>query len=292
MLEYRVFPLPLIPTPGEGSAVYRWMRAAPFPGAAVEWPLGFLYDFEYVLRQTEHEKPILNGYSGFFPQGYADLETVLKKRPIPNDVWAAMGRLDASLLVYHSHEDRGLSVIAYADALERALESEGLEVARAFPHEGGLDFVFLARGTPWRDEIIRGERLSEGEVRALFDETIRVRRRQIAQMAPPFGGIHLPAEGQVVSSDFWAFGWVLDDSGIAEVRVSTELGPIGVAELRTPWPGLDQIYPDYPGVDRGGFGFVIPELPPGPHELVLTFVGKDGGRTVVRRNIVIGGGQP
>ena len=202
-----------------------------------------------------------------------------------------MGRLDASLLVYHSHENRGLSVIAYADALERALESGGLEVARAFPHEGGLDFVFLARGTPWRDEIIRGERLSEGEVRALFDETIRERRRQIAQMAPPFGGIHLPAEGQVVSPDFWAFGWVLDDSGIAEVRVSTELGPIGVAELRTPWPGLDQIYPDYPGVDRGGFGFVIPKLPPGPHELVLTFVGKDGGRTVVRRNIVIGGGK-
>jgi hypothetical protein len=285
--EYRVFPLKLLPTPGEPSAVYRWLRTAEFPGAAVEWPLGILYDFEYVLRQAFHEKSIVNGYSGFFPMPYTELEAILKKRPIPDDVWAAMGRLGTSLIVYHSHESRGLSVIAYADALERAVTSGGLEVVRAFPHDGGQDFVFIARGTPWREEITRGERLGAEGVRVLFDDTVRQRRRQIAQMAPPFGGIHSPAEEQIVSAGFWAFGWVLDYSGIAEVRVSTELGPIGTAELGTPWPGLAQVYPDYPSVDRGGFGFVIPKLPAGPHELVLTFLGNDGGRTEFRRRFVI-----
>ncbi len=285
--EYRVFPIPLIPAPGEPSAVYRWMRASRFPGAAVEWPLGFPYDFEYVLRQAAHEKPIVNGYSGFFPAPYQELEALLKKRPIPDEVWPAMGRLQASLLVYHSHETRGLSVVAYGDALERALASGGLEVARSFPHEGGHDFVFVARGTPWKDEVLRGRPSSETDLRLLFDSTLRDMRQRIAQLAPPFGGLHLPEENQVVAPGFWAFGWALDDSGLAEVRVSTEVGPIGSAELRRPWPGLDRIYPEYPSVDRGGFGFEIPKLPPGPHELIIVLVGRDGGRTEVRRRFSI-----
>ena len=39
-----------------------------FPGAVVEWPLGIRHDFEYVLRAGRRtEKPLVNGYSGFFP---------------------------------------------------------------------------------------------------------------------------------------------------------------------------------------------------------------------------------
>lgn len=112
---------------------------------------------------------------------------------------------------------------------------------------------------------------------------------QIAQMAPPFGGIHLPAEEQVVSPGFWAFGWALDDSGMAKIRVSTELGPAGDAELQRPWPGLWELYPDYPDSRRGGFGFPIPPLPPGPHNLRLAFIAKDGGESIVERRIVISG---
>ena len=285
--EYRAFPVELFPAPPAPASVYSWMRDAPFPGGAVEWPLGMFYDFEYILRQAEHGKPILNGYSGFFPRDYIALEVMLKQRPIPDEVWREMGKMDASLLVYHSHETHGPRVLAYADAIERGLASGGLDVVRQFPHGGGEDFVFVARGAPWRDAVVRGESRAPGQVRVLFDRAVARMRTRVGQLEPPSGGIHLPAEGQVVSPGFYAFGWAIDDSGIAEVKVSTELGPVGSAELRRPWPGLDKVYPGYPGVDRGGYGFGIPNLPPGPHELVIVFVAQDGGRTETRRRFSI-----
>ena len=151
------FRSPLIPTPGESSAVYRWMRTSRFPGAAVEWPLGLLYDFEYVLRQTAHEKPILNGYSGFFPAQYTELETLLKKRPIPEtEAWPRMRALGASVLVYHAHEGRGYRANDYSAAVRRGVSQGALELLGGFPHEGlGFDFAFrLAGSPPWPVDVV------------------------------------------------------------------------------------------------------------------------------------------
>ncbi len=282
----------MIATSAQAPPVYRWMRTAEFPGAVAEWPLGILYDFDYVFRQTAHEKPLINGYSGFFPANYSELQEALKRRPIPDTVWGMMGRLGTSLLVYHAHEARGIEVMAYAEALEKALDSGGLEVVRSFPHGDGLDFVFVGAGTPWKAAVVgedeaEAEAEAEAETRALFGTTVRQRRTEIAQLVPPMGGIHLPAEGQAIAPGFWAFGWALDDSGIAEIRVSTELGPAGVAGLGGKWPGLEKVHPDYPDATRGGFGFNVPPLPPGPHELRLDVIARDGGRTEFRRKFVI-----
>ena len=49
--------------------VYRWLAAPRGPrGAVVDWPLwDSSYDFDLRLRQAQHDRPIVNGYSGFFP---------------------------------------------------------------------------------------------------------------------------------------------------------------------------------------------------------------------------------
>jgi len=108
-----------------------------------------------------------------------------------------------------------------------------------------------------------------------------------ADYAPPTGMIHLPAEGQAVAPGFWVHGWAVDDSGIARVEGATELGPAGDARIGTPWPGLTNFYPDLPGSDRGGWGFSVPPLPPGPHTLKVTLMGNDGGRSVLERDVVV-----
>jgi hypothetical protein len=82
-------------------------------------------------------------------------------------------------------------------------------------------------------------------------------------------------------------GWAVDDSGIAEIRIGTELGPAGLAQTGSPWPGLVEAFPEFSEASRGGYGFEVPDVPPGPHELTVTLVARDGGVTVLKRLIVV-----
>jgi hypothetical protein len=271
--------------------VYEWLRELQLPGGVVEWPIGFPYDCEYTLRQAEHGKPLVNGHTSFLPKPYEEVVGVANRRPIPSEIWSALGKLEAALVIYHSHETRGVALGAYGEEVERALASGGLEVVRSFPHEGGQDFVLIAAGAPWRDRLIAGQTSPASETRDLFDRTLVQMRGRLARANPPFGVLHLPGEDQVVSPGFWAFGWALDDTGIAEIRTSTELGPVGVAQLGGPWPKLSELYPAYPESQHGGYGFPIPDLPPGPHTLRVTFVARDGGRFDLTRRFIVEKGR-
>jgi hypothetical protein len=281
VVEYRAFPLSLYPVPAAAPPVYGWLRATDFPGAVVEWPLGFLYDFDYVFRQTAHEKPLVNGYSGFFPKAYAELATRLKQRPIPDGVWEEMGRLDASLLVYHAEEGRGIRVVEYAYALRRGLAVGEVQLIGSFPHGEGRDFAFrLTHGRRWEPPSA-----APGEPQR-FEAAVAWLETEVARLAPPFGDVTFP---EPVSPGDWHGGWALDDSGIAEIRIASERGPEGLALLHMRMPGLFRLFPDYPEAkdDRGGFGFPIPDLPPGSHVLTFTLVAHDGVRTSLSRSVVI-----
>ena len=112
------------------------------------------------------------------------------------------------------------------------------------------------------------------------------------RLAPPFGVLHLPRDGQRVARGFWAHGWALDDSGIDRVEVATDEGPAGRASYGGVWPGLADVFPEYPEARAGAFGFAIPALAPGEHRLVLTFVAKDGGTATLERRITIESAAP
>jgi hypothetical protein len=281
--EYRSFPLdPFYPTAAAAPPVYTWLSRTDVPGAVVEWPFGLLYDFDYVFRQAQHGRPILNGYSGFFPETFGDLQAALDQRPIPESVFAQMGGLGAGLLVYHSHEGRGFRVQEYADLLARVLDAGGLELVRSFPHEDGLDFVLVASGTPGVGRLREGAS-DAAATRRLFDGAVVRIRRDVTRLAPPFGALHQPRDGQAVAPGFWAHGWALDDSGIDRIEIATDEGPAGRASYGGVWPGLAEVFPQYPDARSGAFGFAIPALAPGEHRLVLTLVAKDGGTTILER---------
>ena len=281
--EYRAFPLKMHPIASAAPPVYDWLRTADLAGAAVEWPLGIPYDFDYVFRQPAHEKPLVNGVSGFFPKTYAELALVLKQRPIPESVWDTQERLGASVLIYHSHEGRGVMVIEYAYAVRRGLASGRLELAGVFPHEGGRDLVFRLKD----GKGSAGGPRATGAPDAVFEEVVRSLEDDVGRLSPPFGNIHLPAENQKVVPGFWVHGWALDDSGIQEIRGGSELGEAGIAMRGGKWGGLPESFPDYPDAAHGGYGFPVPDLPPGPHMLRITLVAKDGGTAVLERPIVV-----
>ena len=281
--EYRAFPLNLYSYDIRPPTVYRWLKNVQPPGAVIEWPLGIPYDAEHTLRQADHQKPLVNGYSSYFPPSYGELWGLMRLRPIPDQIWEAMRELGGSVLVWHPHMAEGADRIGYVRIVRHGIETGRLTLVASFPHGGDRDFVFrLASAPRWESQIAPGAAAGGGI------ELTQLLEISDAELAPPFGTIHLPEEGQKVAPGFWAHGWALDDSGIAEIRVATELGPAGAALIGGVWPGLAGVFPDYPETKTGGaFGFAIPALPPGPHTLVLTFVGRDGGETTLRRGIEV-----
>ena len=102
---------------------------------------------------------------------------------------------------------------------------------------------------------------------------------------PPFGFLDMPKEGATVASGTWAYGWALDDSGIARITVSSENGATSPVSLGQPFPGVAQSYPNFPGSDKAGFGFPIPKLEPGIHTLTIAVAANDGGKIEIRRQI-------
>ena len=275
-IEYRAFPLEILAYDASPAPVYRWLAGRDLPGAVVEWPLG-PRDFDYVLRQASHRQPIVNGTSGFFPPIYVRVRDRLRLHPIPEDAWEALKAADAAVAVYHFDESDTLQRLSYVTWMKRGIADGRLEVLGSFPHAGERDIVFRFTNAP---------RFETGLSPGTAEDAAQFLSQSNAALAPPIVGVAFDAP---VSAGDWHGGWALDDSGIAEVRIASELGPAGSALLHMRHGGLAQNFPDFAEAadDRGGFGFPIPNLPPGAHTLTFTVIANDGGVTVVTRPITV-----
>jgi hypothetical protein len=261
------------------SPVYRWLAGITVPGAVMEWPLGDHFDFEYEFRSTAHWKPLLNGYSGFGPPEYREIRSLVSRSPIPDGIWRQTARLGAALLVFHPHDASPGVLRSGAEAIRRALSRGELESLAAFSHGPDTDYVFRLTQAP----AFEAGTTPEGR-RDAVERFSRLEIRPGADPSAPIGALDFPRAEFAIRGDQWAYGWALDDSGIAEIRVSTEMGPAGVA-ARGPRPDVQKLFPHTPEAESAGFGFPIPRLPPGRHLLRVTLVGKDGGETVIERPI-------
>lgn len=77
------FTLPAPPASGRAiPPIYRVIRQLPDPVLLAELPFGEpAYDVLAVFYAGHHRRPLLNGYSGFFPQSYLERATVLHALP-------------------------------------------------------------------------------------------------------------------------------------------------------------------------------------------------------------------
>jgi hypothetical protein len=104
---------------------------------------------------------------------------------------------------------------------------------------------------------------------------------------PPFGLIDTPQENDTLAAGAKGAGWALDDSGVAKIEVSFDNNPSFSAEIGQPFAGVHDAYPGYPDSDKAGFRFTVPSVAAGPHLLIVTITGKDGGKTDLRRHLRI-----
>ena len=280
--EYRAFPLELHRYDASTRPVDAWLRTHRGASAVLEYPLGFPYDCEAMLRQAWHRHPLVNGHQSYFPPDYRRLVEAVAARPIPPGVWDQIEALDAKVLIFHPEEGETYERVRYRRFLREGLEANRLRLLRAFPQGEDPTFVFaLGRERePSHDASDAVDVASRRELDAMLAVLD-------ADLAPPKGLIQVPAEGQTVVPGFWVYGWAVDDSGIARVEAATERGPAGLAQYGTKWPKLEYFFPNVPNPGYGGWGFPVPPLPPGDHVLKVTLVARDGGRTVLERRIRI-----
>jgi hypothetical protein len=243
---------------------------------AGELPFGLDHDVEYVFRSPAHFRPIVNGYSGFFPKEYDSLNALFEKRPIPTQAWQQVERLGARIVVHHTDLLTDAREVAYARLLRSGVTSGLLIPVRTFDHSGRKDFVFTIGVHP--PGLASADQLDSS--RREFDNYLSTAE---AQRARPFGWIDFPTDGQSVSPGEAGLGWGLARSGISTVRLATDQEQCGEVSYGEPHPGVAQAYPGFPASDRAGFTFHIPGLPRDSQPLYLTLVARDGAEAVIAR---------
>jgi hypothetical protein len=201
---------------------------------------------------------------------------------MPEAVWDRAVAMGAVLLIFHPHDAPRPLLLSYASAVRAAVEQGRLEVLRTFPHGIDRDYAFRITSAPAFDGGSTPEERREA-AEAFGKLSIRPDRNS----PPPLVYLDFPPANFEVRAGEWAYGWSLDDSGVLEVRISTELGPVGLAAYGGPRPDVGKLHPHYPDAGQGGYSFRIPNLPPGPHTLIVTVLARDEGRTVLRRPVIV-----
>jgi hypothetical protein len=280
--EYRAFPVDISPVEQAAAPVYHWLGAVSLPGAVIEWPFATDSEVDYEFRSTVHWKPLINGYSGFGPPRYHELAAMFAEKPIRAEVWKRMTETGACLLIVHPRAIPDESRESYAGLLRSGIDEQRLEPLTTFANRDDSDLVFRFADSPPFDP-----RIPASEKQAAARRTLEAVSELEHFLHPPFGVLDVPRENDTVASGAWGFGWALDDSGIAEIRVSFDGGPGVPTTIHQPHPGVREAHPSYPENAAPGFGFAVPPLPPGPHTLKVIFVGRDGGKTELQRRIIV-----
>jgi hypothetical protein len=95
-------PVPIL-SPGGPPAIYRAVRALPARAALAEFPFGEeQYELRYMLYSAAHWRPLLNGYSGGFPQSYAVNRAALGRvLDDPDTAWRVLAASCATHAIVH-----------------------------------------------------------------------------------------------------------------------------------------------------------------------------------------------
>ena len=118
------------------AVVFEWPVTVP-------WRIWNMIDVTYMYRSTLHWRPLLNGYSGFYPKSYIQLLIRMRSFPDTRSI-EYLQQLGANVLVIH--ELRAGSD-KYGQALERLARDPKIEVIGTGQDSGGrIVFFRLAPG--------------------------------------------------------------------------------------------------------------------------------------------------
>jgi hypothetical protein len=133
-------PEPRIYRPGRAPAIYAEVRRQAGNGVLAELPLGYPdFDLRAMYYSIVHWRPILNGYSGFYPPHYGRLAFALGEIPRHPDVsLGALAAAGATHVLVHESAYLGSEGAETSAALRQLGATEvyrdGSDVLLALPH--------------------------------------------------------------------------------------------------------------------------------------------------------------
>ena len=140
LAEYAMRPMVLERVETQPGEVYRWLREQP-PGVVAEFPLpaswkgplefGF-HESRFTYNSSFHWKPMVNGYSGFWPASYVLLSRAVEDFP-SDGTMRELARKGVAYLLLH---ERFYSAERYRETI-RAVEARG-DVVRFGPFKEGM----------------------------------------------------------------------------------------------------------------------------------------------------------
>lgn len=132
--------------PAQPPQVHRWLATLP-PTVVAEVPfptadrLDILHDGVYMFNSTYHWQPLVNGYSGFFPDSFIELIEVMKTFP-DTDAIDYLKKRRVDLIVIHGAL---LGPARYGEITGALMSYPDLEPTAQFEEPGGTDMVFRIR---------------------------------------------------------------------------------------------------------------------------------------------------
>lgn len=121
--------------------IYRAVQMLPRDCVLVEFPYADMYaNIQYTYAAGFHRKPIVNGYSGYFPLPYRVFKAVLEDQDAFEDRWPALLRTGATYALVHDG--------AFEDPTDGPVFSEWLRShgAREISTQGGDHLFALPKG--------------------------------------------------------------------------------------------------------------------------------------------------
>lgn len=148
LFEQREAPLQLIRGAADPDALTLRLKRTPMRGGVVELPSGTGYqNYLYVLRAADHERPLINGVSGFMPPIVAGLERMSKSDPVPDRLFDLLEAIPASYLVVHHAALPVENVDAVRDFLRRGVGAGRLRLVGTYGEGAARDELYAVTRT-------------------------------------------------------------------------------------------------------------------------------------------------
>ncbi|HEX8475198.1 MAG TPA: hypothetical protein VF666_14305 [Pyrinomonadaceae bacterium] len=123
LFEQRAAPLELVGGHADPDALTLHLKATPMRGGIFYHPAGGdAPHHRYVLRQADHQRPLVTAISGFSPPGIQELEALSRSNPIPDRYFDLLERLPVSYLVVQNGILKPEHRLATEQMLARGIE--------------------------------------------------------------------------------------------------------------------------------------------------------------------------
>jgi hypothetical protein len=268
LFEYRAAPLDLYRADAEPLPVTQWLATRNFSGGVLELPMKLEDNFEYVYRVTQHNHPILNGYGGFFPKDFLDLQSRFASTPVPPDTMSRVRTLNARLVIFHAEKATNEELSSIAKFLEEEKRAGELRPTAYFHDRRDTSLVF---------EIPSAAPIATSSEAAEAEKSIDAFLANPGEPeTPPYGWFDTPVgpifHGGVVTGR----GWAASDSGIDRIEISLDGRVVGFATYGFPRPDVIAAKPQVPCKALCGYRYRVVNVPAGRRVLSTRFIGKNG----------------